>query len=129
MLIEIAVSVIAVCVIIITIGFISLAIKVRSTLNEAQKLIEQVRFQTAPLVHDATQIAGDVRMIVKSLEKELPKVSDSLEAVRGTARDIREFEEMLRERVERPLLDLTSIIAGLAKGIVIFWKTLAHRKH
>jgi uncharacterized protein YoxC len=127
MLIEIAVSVIAVCMFIITAGFISLAIKIKSTLNEAQKLIEQVRYQTAPLVHDATQIASDVRMIVKSLEKELPKVSDSLEAVRGTARDIREFEEMLRERVERPLLDLTSIIAGLAKGIVIFWKTLAHR--
>ncbi|MFQ5628423.1 MAG: DUF948 domain-containing protein [bacterium] len=128
MLIEIAVSVIAVCFIILTTGLVSVAIKVRRTLTEAQKLIEQVRFQTAPLVHDATQIAGDVRTIVKTLEKELPKVSDSLDAVRGTARDIREFEEMLRERVERPLLDLTSIIAGLSKGFVIFWRTLAHRK-
>lgn len=128
MLVEIAVSVIAVCFVIITTGLVSVVIKTRRTLNEAQKLIEQVRLQSAPLVHDATQIAGDIRMIVKTLEKELPKVSDSLEAVRGTARDIREFEEMLRERVERPLLDLTSIIAGLSKGLVIFWRTLAHRK-
>ena len=100
----------------------------RATLNEAHKLIEQVRFQTAPLVHDATQIAGDIRSIVKTLEREMPKVGDSLDALKGTAMDIREFETMLRERVERPLLDLTSIIAGLSKGLVIFWRTLVHRR-
>ncbi|MCA9742256.1 MAG: DUF948 domain-containing protein [Deferribacteres bacterium] len=128
MLIEIAVSVIALCCIILTTGVISVAIKARATLNEAHKLIEQVRFQTAPLVHDATQIAGDIRSIVKTLEREMPKVGDSLDALKGTAMDIREFETMLRERVERPLLDLTSIIAGLSKGLVIFWRTLVHRR-
>lgn len=128
MLIEIALSVIALCTIIITTMLTSVALKARAALNEAHKLIEQVRFQTAPLVHDATQIAGDVRSIVKTLEKEMPKVGDSLDALRGTARDIRDFEEMLRERVERPLLDLTSIIAGLSKGLVIFWRTLVHRR-
>ena len=128
MVIEIAVVTIAICSVAVTIGLVSVSLAARRTLNEAHKLIEQVRFQTAPVVHDATQIAGDIRTIVKTIEKELPKVSDSLEAVRGTARDIRDFEEMLRERIERPLLDLTSIIAGLSKGIVIFWKTLAQRK-
>ena len=128
MILQISVVVIALCSLIVTTGLLMVVRAALRTINEAHKLIEQVRYQTAPLVHDATQIAGDVRMIVKTLEKELPKVSDSLEAVRGTARDIREFEEMLRERVERPLLDLTSIIAGLSRGLVMFWRTLVHKK-
>ena len=128
MILQISVAVIAACSVVVTTGLLLVVRATLRTVNEAHKLIEQVRYQTAPLVHDATQIAGDVRMIVKTLEKELPKVSDSLEAVRGTARDIREFEEMLRERVERPLLDLTSIIAGLSRGLVIFWRTLVQKK-
>lgn len=128
MVLEIAVAVIAVCSIIVTTGVVMVVRAALRTINETHRLVEQVRLQTAPLVHDATQIAGDVRMIVKTLEKELPKVSDSLEAVRGTARDLREFEEMLRTRVERPLLDLTALIAGVAKGLVIFWRTLVKQK-
>ncbi|RMD95967.1 MAG: DUF948 domain-containing protein [Calditrichaeota bacterium] len=127
MVVDIAVVVIAVCLLLITIGTIPVLISIRRAVNESHRLIEQVRLQTAPLVHDATQIASDVRTVVKTLERELPKISEGVEAVRGTAKDIRNFETMLRERVEKPLLDLTAIIAGLAKGMVIFWRTLAHR--
>lgn len=128
MMLEISVLVIAVCMLAMMLGTIPVLLAIRRAVNEAHKLIEQVRLQTAPLVHDATQIAGDVRNIVKTLERELPKVSDSLDSVRNTAKDIHNFEIMLRDRVERPLMDLTAIVAGVAKGMVVFWRTLVHRK-
>ncbi len=128
MVLEIAVVVIAVCLVLITGATVPVLMAIRRTVNETYKLIEQVRYQTAPLVHDATQIASDVRTIIKTMERELPKISESLDAVKGTAQDIRNFETMLRERVEKPLVDLTALIAGIAKGLVVFWRTLAHRR-
>lgn len=128
MILEIAVSVIALCVLLLTAGIIPVLLAARRTFVESHRLVEQVRLQTAPLVHDATEIAVDVRNVVKALERELPKISDSVESIRGTARDIHEFETLIRERIERPLLDLTAIIAGLAKGFVVFWRALATRK-
>ncbi|HHL72533.1 MAG TPA: DUF948 domain-containing protein [Bacteroidetes bacterium] len=128
MSVEISLTVIAVCIALITIGVIPVLLALRRTFVQAERLVEQVRMQTAPLVHDATQIAGDLRHIVKTMEKELPKVSDSIESIRRTAADVHEFEIMVRERIEQPLLDLTAIIAGLSKGLVIFWRTLAHKK-
>ena len=128
MVLEIAVVVIALCLVLITGATIPVLMAIRRTVNETHKLIEQLRLQTAPLVHDATQIATDVRTIIKTMEKELPKISESLDAVKGTAQDIRNFEIMLRERVEKPLVDLTALIAGIARGLVVFWRTLAHRR-
>lgn len=124
MILEVAVVVIAACLLAMTLGMIPVLLAARRAFVEAHKLVEQVRLQTAPLVHDATEIAVDVRNLVKSIEKEMPKVSQSIDSIRGTTQDIQEFERMLRERVERPLLDLTAIVAGLARGFVVFWRTL-----
>ncbi|MDQ7052221.1 MAG: DUF948 domain-containing protein [candidate division KSB1 bacterium] len=128
MVLEIAVVVIAVCLVLITAGTIPVLLAIRRAVNESHKLIEQVRLQAAPLVHDATQIASDVRNVVKTLEREVPKIGESLDTLRGTAQDIRNFEIMLRERIEKPLVDLTTIIAGVARGLVVFWNALAHRR-
>lgn len=128
MLLDISVVVIAVCMLAITIAMFPILLAIRKFLSELNKLVEQARLQTAPLVHDATLAMGTVRTILNTLEKDLPKVSDGINDLRGTAADIREFERMLIDRVERPLLDLTAIIAGITKGLVIFWRTLAHRR-
>ena len=128
MLLDISVTVIAVCMLAITIAMIPILLAIRKFISELNKLTEQARLQTAPLVHDATLAMGTVRTILTNLERDLPKVSEGINDLRGTAADIREFERMLIDRVERPLLDLTAIIAGISKGLVVFWRTLAHRR-
>jgi len=128
MLLDISVVVIAVCMLVLTIAMIPILLAIRKFLSELNKLTEQARLQTAPLVHDATLAMGSVRTILNNLERDLPKVSDGINDLRGTAADIRDFERMLIDRVERPLLDLTAIIAGISKGLVVFWRTLAHRR-
>jgi hypothetical protein len=34
---------------------------------------------------------------------------------------------MIRERLERPLLDLTALVSGIVRGVVTFWRTLVSR--
>jgi hypothetical protein len=48
-------------------------------------------------------------------------------AVRDTARNIREFEALIQERIERPLLDITAVFSALLKGGKVFWNSIRKR--
>lgn len=128
MVLEISVAVIAVCMVLLTIGIGINLLATRKLISRLNRLVEQAQLQTAPLVHDTTLIIGNIRNIVNAIEKDMPRISDSIRDLRGTAADLREFERLLLERVERPLLDLTAIIAGIARGIVVFWRLMGDRR-
>jgi uncharacterized protein YoxC len=121
MVISISIAVIAGLILINTIFLITALVKAMKAFGEAQKLFEMVRLQIAPITHDVTQIISDVRSIVRSAEKEMVKVEDSITAVRDTTRNIKEFEAMIQERIERPLLDVTAVLSALVKGFGVFW--------
>jgi uncharacterized protein YoxC len=119
--ISLSVAIIAGLIFIITVFIVVALIKVFKALTEAQKLMETVRLQVAPIAHDLTHILSDVRSIVRSAEKEMGKVGESITAVRDTTRNIQEFEAMIQERIERPLLDVTAVLSALVKGGRVFW--------
>lgn len=118
---SLSLTIIAGLLCVITLFLIVALYKAIKALGEIQKLTELVRLQMAPISHDVSQIIGDIRSIVKSAEKNMDKVGDSITAVRDTTRNIRQFETMLQERVERPLLDATTILSAALKGGKIFW--------
>ncbi len=128
MVAEISLAVIAASFVIIVAVLIPALLRIRAAANEAQRLLETARMQMAPMIHDLTLILADARSIVHSLDREMVKVSDSLEAVRETARSVREFEAMVQERIERPLLDLAGTLSGLVKGFSVFFRVLRSRK-
>lgn len=119
--------VIAFCMVMIMLAAVAVLLRVRKLAMEAEKLVETVRMNMPPLIHDITKITGDVRSIVHTFERQAPKLGDAMEALRVTARDVQDFERMLRERLERPLLDLTALVSGVMRGIVSFWRTLISR--
>ncbi|MFQ5649648.1 MAG: DUF948 domain-containing protein [bacterium] len=125
--ISISVAIIAGLLLVNTFFLIAALVKAVRAFGEAQKLFEMTRLQLAPIAHDVTQIIADVRTIVKSVEKEMDKVGDSLTAVRDTTRNLKEFEAMIQERIERPLLDITAVLSALVKGGRAFWSTFAKR--
>jgi uncharacterized protein YoxC len=118
---------IAFCMLMIMIAAVAVLLRIRKLAMEAEKLVETVRMNIPPLIHDITKITSDVRSIVHTFERQAPKVGDAVEALRMTARDVQHFERMIRERIERPVLDLTALVSGIARGVVIFWRTLISR--
>lgn len=124
MVAQISLAVIAACFVIIMAMMIPTLLRIRAAANEAQRLLETARMQMSPMIHDMTLILADARSIVRTVDREMVKVSDSLEAVRETARSVREFEAMVQERIERPLLDLAGTVAGLVKGFRAFYRAL-----
>jgi uncharacterized protein YoxC len=101
--------------------------RIRKLAMAAEKLVETVRMNMPPLIHDITKISSDIRSIVHIVERQAPKLGDTFEALRMTARDVHDFERMIRERLERPLLDLTALVSGLMRGVVSLWRTLISR--
>lgn len=127
LMMTVSVVVIAACMFLIMVAAVAALWRIRRVAMEAERLVETVRMNLPPLIHDMTKITSDVRSIVHTLERQAPKIGDAAEALRGTARDIHDFERMIRERLERPLLDLTALVSGVVRGVVTFWRTLISR--
>lgn len=127
MMMTVSVVVIAACMFFIMVAAVGALWRIRRVAMEAERLVETVRMHLPPFIHDMTKITSDIRSIVHTLERQAPKVGDMVEALRVTARDVQDFERMIRERLERPLLDLTALVSGISRGIVTFWRTLFSR--
>jgi uncharacterized protein YoxC len=119
--------IIAGSMLVIMIAAVATLLRLRRVAIEAEKLVETVRMNIPPLVHDITKITGDIRSIVHTVERQAPKLGDAMEALRSTARDVHDFERMILERLQRPLLDLTALVSGVVRGVVSFWRTLTSR--
>ncbi|MGH7455086.1 MAG: hypothetical protein ACRENG_27270 [bacterium] len=127
LIMTVSVMVIAACMFFIMMTAVATLWRVRKVAMEAERLVETVRMNLPPLIHDMTKITSDIRSIVHTLERQAPKIGDAFESLRVTARDIQDFERMIRERLERPLLDLTTLVSGIVRGVVTFWRTLISR--
>lgn len=127
MMMTVSVMVIAACMLFIMMAAVATLLRIRKVAMEVERLVETVRMNLPPLIHDMTKITSDVRSIVHTLERQAPKLGDAVESLRMTTRDIYDFERMIRERLERPLLDLTALVSGIVRGVVTFWRTLISR--
>ena len=125
--ISISVTFIAIFLFIITVFLVIFLVKAIRAFTEAQKFIEMIRLQTPPLLHDVTQIMGEVRSTVKSVHKGVDTVGQRLVDLQETTRNIREFEVMLQKRVEQPLLEIVAVLSALVKGGKVFWQHFFNR--
>jgi uncharacterized protein YoxC len=110
-----------------TIFLVVFLVKAFKAFSEARKLFEAARLQLVPISHDVTRITTEVKGILTSVQKDMDKVSDSLDHVRDTTRNLKEFEFMIQERIQEPLLEITTLLSALIKGGRVFWNTLIRK--
>jgi uncharacterized protein YoxC len=122
-----SVALIAGLLFLITIFVVVFLVKAFKTFSEAEKFIETARLQLTPLSHDVTRITTEVKGILSTVQRDLDKVGDSLDHVRDTTRNLKEFEYMIQERIQEPLLEITTLLSALIKGGRIFWQTLIRK--
>ena len=110
-----------------TIFLVVFLVKAFMAFSEARKLFEATRLQLVPISHDVTRITTEVKGILASVQKDMDKVGESLDHVRDTTRNLKEFETMIQERIQEPLLEITTLLSALIKGGRVFWNTFTRK--
>ena len=110
-----------------TIFLVVFLVKAFRAFSEARKLFEAARAQLVPISHDVTRITTEAKGILASIQKDMDKVGDSLDHVRDTTRNIKEFERMIQDRIQEPLLEITTLLSALIKGGRVFWNTFTRK--
>lgn len=128
MIMTVSVATIAVCMLGMAVAAISVLLRARRLVTELEKLAETVRMHLPPLMHDVTQISSDVRSIVRNVEREIPKLQDTVSSIRDTAREVHQLEQMVRLRVQRPLLEVSGLIGSVLGGVYKLGSKFIRRK-
>ncbi len=119
-LLTISVTVIAAILVLILIFLIPVLLQVRRTAHEAEKLIDSVRLQVAPVSHDLGLISRDVKSIVQSIHRQVDRVEDGIETAHDMAVRINEFQIEVQRRIAEPLLQLAAVFSGVKRGVEAF---------
>lgn len=125
--ISISVALIAGLLLLNTIFLVAFLIKAFKAVSEARKFFEMAKLQLAPIGHDVAKITTQVTGILASVQTQMNTVGDSLSHVRDTTRNLKEFEFMIQERIQNPLLEITALLSALVKGGKVFWNTLIRK--
>jgi uncharacterized protein YoxC len=116
-LMAISVTVIAAIMVLALIFQIPVLLQVRRTAREAEKLIDSVRVQVAPVSRDLGLISRDVKSIVQSIHRQVDRVEGGIETVHDMAVRVKEFQIEVQHRIEEPLLQLTAVFGGVKRGV------------
>jgi len=116
-LLTISVTTIAAILVLILIFFIPVLLQVRRTAHEAEKLIDSVRLQVAPVSHEITAISRELRSVIQSIHRQVDRVEDGIETVHDMAVRAKEFELEVKRRIEEPLLQLAAVLGGVRRGV------------
>jgi uncharacterized protein YoxC len=116
MLLTISVTVIAAILVLILIFLIPVLLQVRRTAHEAEKLIDFVRLQVAPVSHDVTIISRDVKSAIQSIHRQVDHVERGIETVHDMAVHVKEFQIEVQRRIEEPLVQIAAVILGVTRG-------------
>ena len=116
-IITISVAIIALCMIVIMMVVVVTLLSFRRLTDQAQKFVMTAQMHLPPVIRDFSLISADVRSIVRTMEREVPKLSHAFDSVRETAYDIQEFEHRLRTRLEHPALGVAALVGGARRGL------------
>jgi len=125
MILEISVAVIAFFIVVFVIGLLIVFVQIRRTAKEAEKLLDTTRQQITPLAHDLTIIFNDVKKIVQSVQAQVGKVEKGVDELKETAMRINEFEKMLQQKLEQPILEFATLVTAISRALRAFieiWK-------
>ena len=116
-LMAISVTVIAAIMVLALIFQIPVLLQVRRTAREAEKLIDSVRVQVAPVSRDVGLISRDVKSIVQSIHRQVDQFEDGIETVHDMAVRVKEFQLEVKRRIEEPMLQLAAVVGGVKRGV------------
>jgi len=120
----ISVTVIAATMVVGLIFMISLLLQIRRTAREAEKLIDTVSAQVAPVSRDIILISQDVKDIVESIRQQVYNVEDGIETMHDMVLWAKKLQMELKWRTQAPLLQIAAVMGGIKRGLEVMARIL-----
>jgi len=117
MLLTICVTVIATILVLSLFFLIPVLLQVRRTAREAEKLLDAVRLQVAPVIHDVTAISLEVKNVIQSIHRQVDRVEGGIETVHDMAVVAKAFQIEVQRRIEEPLIQIAAVLLGVKRGV------------
>jgi uncharacterized protein YoxC len=124
MVLTISVTVIAVVMVVAVLFLILTLLQIRRTARQVEKILETTHMQIVPLSHDLTVISQEVKGVLESIHRQVDRVEDSITTVRDAFVRLREFEEEILPEIEKPLLELVTLVSTVSRAIKAFVRML-----
>ena len=124
LILTLSVAVIAAIMVAAVICLIPVLLQIRRTALQVEKIVETVRMEIVPLSHNLTVVSHTINGILESVHGQVDKLEDSVIAVRDGAERLREFEEDLIDRIERPLIGISTLLGAVSRGVETFFRVL-----
>ncbi len=115
-LVTVSVCVIAAILVIVLIFLIPVLLQVRRTAQEAEKLIDSIRVQVAPISRDIGLVSRDIKSILQSIHRQIERVEDGIETMHDIATRVKDFEVEIQRRLEGPLFALAAVLGAIKRG-------------
>lgn len=120
MLLTISVTVIAAFIVIFVCFLIPVLLQIRRTSQKIEKLADAVLIHVEPLGRDLTFISTEVRDLLQSIRRQVDTVEEGFLTVREAALSLKAFQLGVRQILEVPLLELSSLVRGVTQGLEAF---------
>jgi len=121
---DICLIIIAASLAIIVIYHIPALVQFRRMAREVEKTLETARTHIVPLSHDLTVLSQEIKGIVESVRRQIDTIEEGVHAFRGTAVRLRDFEEEILQKIEKPVIELSALASTLIQGSGIFVRLL-----
>ena len=124
MLLTISVTVIAAIMVVAVVFLIPVLFQIRRAARQMEKFLETAHVQIVPLILDLTTLSKEINGILQSIHRQADRAEESINTFRDTAIRLRELEEGILHRVERPLFELTALIIAASRWKDVFTRIL-----
>ncbi len=121
MLLEISVTVIAACTLVLMIFLIPVLLQFSRTADELKRLIQILSAQILPLSSQMSEVMRQAEDLIQSVHQEAEHLGEGMTALRDVAIRLREFQREIQEKTF-PLVKLASLIGFGGKGLLSFIK-------
>ncbi len=104
--------------------FIVFLSRLRESLSNVQKDIQEVSRNTVPVLDNLTVITDKVRAISENVDDQISIVRSSVESLREMTDNIVAFEANLQSKVEGPLMETLSFVTAIVRAFQAFFNKL-----
>ncbi len=94
--------------------------KVRSILTVVERDIKEISLKAMPVIENLEVITDKVKNVTETIDEQVDTIRSSINAIKGIADSIVEFEQRIQDRIEEPVMETVGTFAAIFKGVRTF---------